>query len=153
MTEQEMPIKQEVKKSMLSPYKILLGLALLFLLVLVSFKLYNQFTDHNPKSELTFAHDKIIQNAGDSSKDKASNSGSSSSKSSKNNEKPNAPSQPASKGTISSNSNLSGSSDSSGSGDDEEDDKDGEKRKNSLSKNKSSDTRSSKYGSSTDDDS
>lgn len=40
-TESEMPMKQEIKKSMFSPYKILLGLGVLFMLVMVSFKLYN----------------------------------------------------------------------------------------------------------------
>jgi hypothetical protein len=116
LNECEAPMKQEVKKSMFSPYKILLALAVVFMLVMVSFKVYNEFIAQPVASELTSSHDKIIQNAGDSSKDKASNSGSSSSKSSKNNEKPNTASQPASKGTITSNTNLSGASDSNSNG-------------------------------------
>jgi zona occludens toxin (predicted ATPase) len=36
-------MKQEVKKSMFSPYKILLALAVFFMLVMVSYKVYNEF--------------------------------------------------------------------------------------------------------------
>jgi len=97
---------------MFSPYKILLALAVTFMLVMVGFKIYNEFVAQPIQTEIASAHGKIIQNAGDSSKDKASNSGSSSSKSSKTNDKPNQSSLPASKTPISSNSNLSGSSDS-----------------------------------------
>lgn len=104
---------------MFSPYKILLALAVVFMLFMVSFKVYNEFIAQPASSELNSTHDKIIQNAGDSSKDKASNSGSSSSKSSKNNEKPNTSSQPASKAPITSNSNLSGSDSSSNGGSDD----------------------------------
>jgi hypothetical protein len=96
---------------MFSPYKILLALAVAFMLVMVGFKIYNEFVAQPIQTEIASAHGKIIQNA-DSSKDKASNSGSSSSKSSKTNDKPNQSSLPASKTPISSNSNLSGSSDS-----------------------------------------
>ncbi len=101
---------------MFSPYKILLALAVVFMLVMVSFKVYNEFIVQPAESEINSAHGKIIQNAGESSKDKASNSGSSSSKSSKNNDKPNTSSQPASKTPITSNSNLSGSFDSNSNG-------------------------------------
>lgn len=101
---------------MFSPYKILLALAVVFMLVMVSFKVYNEFIAQPTTSELDLTHGKIIQNAGDSSKDKASTSGSSSSKSSKSNDKPNPTSQPASKSPITSNTNLSGSSDSSSNG-------------------------------------
>ena len=41
--ESEITIKQEVKKSIFSPYKVLLGLAVIFMLVMVSFKVYNEF--------------------------------------------------------------------------------------------------------------
>jgi hypothetical protein len=105
---------------MFSPYKILLALAVAFMVVMVGFKIYNEFIVQPIETEIASAHGKIIQNAGDSSKDKASNSGSSSSKSSKTNDKPNQSSQPASKTPISSNSNLSGSFDS-GSNDGNED--------------------------------
>lgn len=41
--ENEPIMKQEVKKSMFSPYKVLLALLLAFVLVMVSFKIYNEF--------------------------------------------------------------------------------------------------------------
>lgn len=41
--ESEPIMKQEVKKSMFSPYKVLLALLLAFVLVMVSFKIYNEF--------------------------------------------------------------------------------------------------------------
>lgn len=148
--ESEYGMKQEARKSMLSPYKVLLALAVLFMLVMVSFKVYNEFIATPAESEINSAHGKIIQNANSSNKDRASNSGSSSSKTSKTNDKPNTSSQPAKKTIISSNSNLSGSDSGSNGGSDDEDDKDGEKKKKIINGNKSSDTRSSKYGSSTD---
>ena len=41
--ENEPIMKQEVTKSMFSPYKVLLALLLAFVLVMVSFKIYNEF--------------------------------------------------------------------------------------------------------------
>lgn len=62
--ENEPIMKQEVKKSMFSPYKVLLALLLAFVLVMVSFKIYNEFIVTPRESEITTTHDKIIQNAG-----------------------------------------------------------------------------------------
>lgn len=119
--EPEMLNKQQEKKSMLSPYKILLALAVFFMLVMVSYKVYDYVAPTITDSEINSAHGKLIQHADSSSKDKASTSGSSSSKTSKNNDKPNTRSQPASKGPIGS------SFGSSSEGDDEEDSNDEKK--------------------------
>ena len=102
--------KQQEKKSIFSPYKILLGLAVFFMLVMVSFKVYDEFIAKPISSEINSVHGKIIQNADSSSKDKSSTTGSSSSKSAKNNDKPNTFSQPASKTPTANNQNLGSSS-------------------------------------------
>ena len=43
LRESEPILKQQVKKSMFSPYKILLALAVVFMVVMVGFKIYNEF--------------------------------------------------------------------------------------------------------------
>ena len=97
--------KQQEKKSMLSPYKILLALAVFFMLVMVSYKVYDYVAPSVTESEINSAHGKLIQHsdASSSSKGKGSSTQSTSSKSSKNNEKPNMHSQPATKAPLGSN--------------------------------------------------
>jgi hypothetical protein len=107
--------KQQEKKSLFTPYKILLGLAIFFILVMASYKVYSSIYAPAAKSEINNLHGKIIQNADGSSKDKGSSSGSSSSKSSKSNDKPLSQSKTTTKTPIY--SGASGASESSGSGD------------------------------------
>lgn len=42
--------KQQVKKSMFSPYKILLALAVFFMLVMASYKVYSELSTIAPES-------------------------------------------------------------------------------------------------------
>ena len=59
--------KQRGKRTMFTPFKIAMGVALFFMIAVGSYKLYNIVVPNNEKSEIQIAHDLIIQVA-DSSK-------------------------------------------------------------------------------------
>lgn len=128
--------KQVEKKKMLTPYKILIGLAIFCVIAMVSYKLYTLAYAGAAANKILNSHSKFIQNA-DSSSDPGTGSqtGSQSSKASSSSDRPMGVAKPAGRDVISSGFNGSG-------GDDEgpsEEDNDGEKRKKNLKNNKMSD--------------
>lgn len=129
--------KQVEKKKMLTPYKILIGLAIFCVVAMVSYKLYTLAYAGAAANKILNSHSKFIQNADSSSDpDSGSQTGSSSSKSSSSSDKSIGVAKPAGRDVISS-SGYNGSG-----GDDEEpseEDNDGEKRNNNLKMNKMSD--------------
>ena len=128
--------KQVEKKKMLTPYKILIGLAIFCVIAMVSYKLYTLAYAGAAANKILNSHSKFIQNADSSSDpDSGSQTGSQSSKSSSSSDKPMGVAKPAGRDIISSGHNGSG-------GDDEgpsEEDNDGEKRKKNMRNNKMSD--------------
>lgn len=76
-------IKQVEKKKMLTPYKILIGLAIFCVVAMLSYKLYTLAYAGAAANKILNSHSKFIQNADSSSDpDSGSQTGSSSSKSS-----------------------------------------------------------------------
>ena len=128
--------KQIEKKKMLTPYKILIGLAIFCVIAMLSYKLYTLAYAGAAANKILNSHSKFIQNADSSSDpDSGSQTGSSSSKSSSSSDRPIGVAKPAGKDVISSGYSGSG-------GDDEgpsEEDNDGEKRKRNMNMNKMSD--------------
>jgi hypothetical protein len=110
--------KQQVKKSLLTPYRILIGLAIVCIFVMASYKVYTMAST-KAIDQINEAHGKYIEQKDDSSsgQEGGSVSGSSSSKQTKNSEKPTTISKPAGKDTISSNTGGMGT----GSNDDDDD--------------------------------
>lgn len=136
---EEVPLAKQVeKKKMITPYKILIGLAVFCVFAMVSYKLYSLAYAGAAVSKITNSHSKFIQNADSSSDpDSGSQSGSQSSKSSTSSDKPLGASKPVGKEVVSSVFNNGGSG-GDGEGPSEEDN-DGEKRKKNLTNNKHSD--------------
>ena len=100
--------KQQVKKPLLTPYRIIIGVAIFLILVIATYKVYS-LASSKTIDQINNAHNKYIQNGDSSSgKDSQSASGSQSSKNSKNSDKPSGVSKPAGKDTISSNTNTGG---------------------------------------------
>ena len=131
--------KQQVKKPLLTPYRIIIGVAIFLILVMATYKVYS-LASSKTIDQINDAHNKYIQNGDSSSgKDSGSVSGSQSSKNSKNSDKPSGVSKPAGKDIISSNTNTGGFG--KGEGDDEDDDEqdsnEENRRKKLMDKNKS----------------
>lgn len=142
--------KTQIKSSRFSAYKIVIGVALLFIVALVGYKLLSLAYAGSAVSQINGSHSKFIQNGDSSSgKDSGSTSGNSqSSKTSRDSSKPMGISSTAGKGVISSQGSSTGSSgDGEGEDPNEDEDNDGEKRKKHMRDNKMSD------GSSTEEDS
>lgn len=135
----EMPMihksKQTEKKQLITPAKVLIGVAIFCILAMASYKVYTIAFPSPTESKMNQVHStKIIQHAGSSSgKDSSSQTGSQSSKSSRDGNKPIGVAKTVRKDVISSNQGT-GSDD----GEDEEpSEKDnGDKRNKQLQKNK-----------------
>lgn len=149
-TEPEITVQKQVsKKPLITPFRIMLGLAIFFLLIVGSYKLYSVVAPSTGKSAIQITNDNIRTVAGSSSQNGKSSSGSSSSKSSKNSDKPKEPSQPAGKDVI---ANTPLGSDEEGDGEDE-DKNNGDKNKKILDDGKNADgVKSGKGDTSTDQD-
>lgn len=136
--------KQETKKQMFAPYKIMIGIVILFILALVAYKVATLAYAGSVASQINKGQSKFIQNADSSSgRDNGSSSGNSqSSRASRDSTKPMSKSSTADKTVI-------GGSDDNDEGEDPNDDdnESGDRRNSRLRKNKMSDT------SSTEDDS
>ena len=125
--------KQVEKKKMITPFKILIGVAIFCIVAMFSYKLYSLAYVGAAASKISSSHGKFIQH-GDSSngQETGSQTGSSSNKGSKSSGKPIEASQPISKGMFGPSPTGSG-----GDGEEpsEEDDNDGEKRSKKLKDN------------------
>ena len=134
----EVPLqKNQEKKQLLTPYRIIIGIAIFLILVMASYKVYTLAASQTV-DQINDAHSKYIQNGDSSSgKDSGSVSGSQSSKSSKNSDKPTGTSKPAGKGPISSNTNTGNfGGNGQGDDDDEEESNESNRRKKIMDKNK-----------------
>ena len=126
--------KQVEKKKMITPYKILIGVAIFCIVAMLSYKLYTLAYAGAAASKISASHGKFIQH-GDSSngQETGSQTGSSSNKGSQKSGKPIDASSPIGK-------NVLGPSATGGDGDDgegnSEEDNDGEKRNKRLRDNK-----------------
>ena len=141
--------KQVTKKPLITPFRIMLGLAVFFLLIVGSFKLYTLVSPPVTQSGLENSRANIREHADSSSQNgKGSSTGSSSSRGGRNSDKAKEGSKPAGK-TVIANTNDTGES---GSGGDGEDNDDGDKNKKALDKDKNSETGKSKGETTTDDD-
>ena len=139
--------KQVDKKPLITPFRIMVGLALFFLLIVGSYQLYSAVAPAASKSAIEVTNDNIRSVAG--SQNGKSSSGSSSSKSSKSSDRPKEASQVAGKSTIANTPLTNGSQD----GGDEEDSNDGDKNKKILDSDKKSDgSKTGKGDTSTDED-
>ena len=99
-----MPVqKQKVQKQQITPYRIIIGLAIFLILSMATYKVYS-LASSKTIDQINDAHNKYIQNGESSSgKDTGSVSGSQKSSGSKTSDKPSGVSKPAGKGPISSN--------------------------------------------------
>lgn len=144
---EEMPMthqrKQQEKKQLITPAKVLIGVAILCILAMASYKVYTIAFPSQSESKIIQSHGKIIQNAESSSgKETSSQTGSQSSGRSRNN-RPLGVATTVSKDIVSSNQGT-------GSNDDDEEPSDTNeenRRKKLMDKNKMAD------GSSTEGDS
>lgn len=142
---EEMPVKQEMKRKVLTPLNITIIVALIAIVGFGTFYLINSGKEVDIKSSINQSHEKIITHA-DSSKQEGSNSGSSSSKtSSTSNNKPHSKTSAVDKNVISGNPGLIGKN--GGDEPDPNDEDDGDKRDKKLKK------ASSTSGGSTEEDS
>lgn len=87
---EEMPIaqspKQQEKKQLITPARVLIGVAIFCIIAMASYKVYTITFPAPEESKLIQSHGKMIQNAGSSSgKETSSQTGSQSSGGSKNN--------------------------------------------------------------------
>ena len=99
--EPEISIQKQIsKKPLITPFRIMLGLAIFFLLIVGSFKLYSAIAPAAGKSAIDLTNDNIRTVAGSSSQNGKSSSGSSSSKGSRSSDKPKESSQPAGRNVI-----------------------------------------------------
>jgi cytoskeletal protein RodZ len=100
----EMPTKQQLKKQVITPTRVLIAVAILCILALGSYKVYTIAFPATTESKMDLTHSKIISVAESSSgKDTNSNSGSQSSKSSQDSGKPIGVAKTVGKDVISSN--------------------------------------------------
>ena len=94
--------KQVEKKRMLTPYKILIGLAIFCVVAMVSYKLFTLAYAGAAANKITNSHSKFIQNADSSDRHSSSQTGSQSSKSSSSSDRSKGIAKPAGRDVISS---------------------------------------------------
>ena len=101
--------KQVSKRPLITPFRIMLGLAIFFLLIVGTFKVYSMISPPSVKSGIEATNQNIRTHADSSSQNgKGSSTGSSSSRGGRNSDKPREASKPAGKDVIANTNNMNG---------------------------------------------
>lgn len=125
--------KQQLKKNKITLTKVLIGIAILLVFAMVSYKVYTMAFPSKSESIMGQQYGKMIQNAGSSSgQETSSNGGSQSTKSSKSTGRPIGVAKTISKDSFA--TNLGKGSRNGGDGQDPSENNDGDKRKKQLQK-------------------